>query len=258
MISVCDIEKSFGPKRVLGGVSFDVEQGETLAIIGRSGTGKSVLLKMIVGLLDPDAGYVEIEGKRVDAMSPDELFAVRRRIGYVFQGAALFDSMNVFDNVTLALVEQGERDVERLESEAKSRLVAVGLLPEPDDVSSSEFDDAWQILRRKNPSELSGGMRKRVGVARALVGNPDYVFYDEPTTGLDPITSKQIDDLIQRLSQKLDVTSLVITHDLFSVRNVADRVIMLDEGQIVFEGTPEEMIEEREETVRGFVERYGS
>ena len=256
MFSVRDIAKSFGPKQILSGLSFDVSAGETLAIIGRSGTGKSVLLKLMVGLLSPDAGHVSFEGERVDTMSEEELYTMRSRIGYVFQGAALFDSMDVFENVTLSLSEHGERDRGVLEQEAKRQLANVGLLPAPGAVSPEEFDRAWQILAAKRPAELSGGMRKRVGVARALVGSPACVMYDEPTTGLDPITSKQIDDLVRDLADRLDVTSIVITHDLFSVENVADRVIMLEEGGIIFEGTPEQMLTTDDATVQGFVERY--
>lgn len=255
MITVHDIEKSFDGKRVLRGVSFEIEQGETLAVIGKSGSGKSVLLKLIVGLLEPDEGYVEIEGKRVDEMSRDELYAVRQRIGYVFQGAALFDSMTVYENLTLGLWEHGERNGAYLEEEVKNRLRNVGLLPSDDD--GKKFDRAWQIIAEKKPAELSGGMRKRVGVARALMGSPDYVFYDEPTTGLDPVTSKQIDDLVCDLATGLDVTSVVITHDIFSVWNVADRVLMLHEGEVRFNGPTDDLRTSTDPVIREFIERYG-
>lgn len=254
MIKVHNISKSFGPKEVLRGVSLTVEQGETLAVIGKSGTGKSVLLKLIVGLLRPDEGYVEIEGKRVDQMSEEELYEVRQRIGFVFQGAALFDSMTVFENLTLGLFEHGERDRSKLEEEVKKRLSNVGLLPDGGD--REEFENAWRILAEKKPAELSGGMRKRVGVARALMGSPGYVFYDEPTTGLDPITSKQVDDLVRSLATELDVTSLVITHDIFSVWNVADRVVMLHDGQVHFEGATEDLKSSPDPVVKEFIERY--
>ena len=251
MIKVHNISKSFGPKEVLRGVSLTVEQGETLAVIGKSGTGKSVLLKLIVGLLRPDEGYVEIEGKRVDQMSEEELYEVRQRIGFVFQGAALFDSMTVFENLTLGLFEHGERDRSKLEEEVKKRLSNVGLLPDGGD--REEFENAWRILAEKKPAELSGGMRKRVGVARALMGSPGYVFYDEPTTGLDPITSKQVDDLVRSLATELDVTSLVITHDIFSVWNVADRVVMLHDGQVHFEGATEDLKSSPDPVVKEFI-----
>ena len=255
MITVHDIEKSFDEKRVLRGVSFEIEQGETLAVIGKSGSGKSVLLKLIVGLLEPDSGYVEIEGKRVDEMSRDELYAVRQRIGYVFQAAALFDSMSVYENLTLGLWEHGERDGSYLEEEVKKRLSNVGLLPSDEDKGT--FDRAWRIIAEKKPAELSGGMRKRVGVARALMGSPDYVFYDEPTTGLDPVTSKQIDDLVCDLATELDVTSVVITHDIFSVWNVADRVLMLHDGEIRFNGPTDDLRTSTDPVIREFIERYG-
>ena len=239
---------------MLKDVSLHVEPGETLAVIGKSGTGKSVLLKLIVGLLEPDEGYVEIEGQRVDAMTQRELFEMRQRIGYVFQGAALFDSMTVYENLTLGLFEHGERNRDLLEREVKRRLRNVGLLA--NDLEGEEFERAWRILAGKKPAELSGGMRKRVGVARALIGSPDYVFYDEPTTGLDPITSKQIDDLVCNLAEELDVTSLVITHDIFSVWNVADRVVMLNDGEVHYEGTKRGLRTSNDEIVKEFIERY--
>lgn len=257
MIRVHNLYKSFGLKRVLNGVSFDINPGETLAVIGKSGTGKSVLLKLIVGLLTPDDGWVEIEGKRVDQMSRKELFEMRRRIGYVFQGAALFDSLTVAENLTLGLYEHGERNREDLEREARHRLADVGLLPDPGSVADGEFEAAWKLISTKMPSELSGGMRKRVGVARALVGAPQYVFYDEPTTGLDPVTSEQIDMLVQDLDERLDVTSVVITHDIFSVYKVANRIIMLHDGLIWFQGTPEELRASNDPVVRDFIARYG-
>ncbi len=256
MIRVHNLYKSFGAKKVLKGVSFDIHPGETLAVIGKSGTGKSVLLKLIVGLLQPDEGWVEIEGKRIDRMNDRELYEMRKEIGYVFQGAALFDSMTVLENLTLGLYEHGERNREYLEKEAQKRLIDVGLLPSADIVVPDQYALAWKLIAEKKPAELSGGMRKRVGVARALVGDPKYVFYDEPTTGLDPVTSEQIDRLVCDLAEKLDVTSVVITHDIFSVWNVADRVIMLDGGLIRFDGPPDDLRLSDDPIVREFVERY--
>lgn len=258
MIRVHNLYKSFGLKRVLNGVSFEIHPGDTLAVIGKSGTGKSVLLKLIVGLLTPDDGFVEIEGRRVDRMGQRELYEMRRKIGYVFQGAALFDSLTVAENLTLGLYEHGERDRESLEREARHRLTDVGLLPDPDGVSPGEYEAAWKLISNKMPSELSGGMRKRVGVARALVGSPQYVFYDEPTTGLDPVTSEQIDNLVQDLDQRLEVTSVVITHDIFSVYKVASRIIMLHDGLIWFIGTPDELRASNDPVVRDFIARYGT
>jgi len=256
MIKVENLHKSFGSKHVLRGISLEIQQGETLVIIGKSGTGKSVLLKLIVGLLQPDQGAVTLDGKRVDLMSERDLYEVRRSIGYVFQGAALFDSLTVAENIVLGLYEHGERGVDVLDREIRRNLVNVGLLPDPEKVSNEEFETAYQILVNKKPAELSGGMRKRVGVARALVGTPKYIFYDEPTTGLDPVTSEQIDNLVCDLTQKLDVTSVVITHDIFSVYKVADRVILLDQGLIRFTGTPTELQRSTDPVVQEFIERY--
>jgi phospholipid/cholesterol/gamma-HCH transport system ATP-binding protein len=256
MIILENLHKAFGPKQVLRGISMQIDTGETTVIIGKSGTGKSVLLKLIVGLLEPDQGTITLDGKRVDQMEESELYEMRRRIGYVFQGAALFDSMNVADNLVLGLYEHGERDTKLLDSEIRRNLINVGLLPDPGKVSQKEFDEAYRILTQKKPAELSGGMRKRVGVARALVGSPRYVFYDEPTTGLDPVTSEQIDNLVCELTGKLDVTSIVITHDIFSVYKVASKVVLLDDGLIRFTGTPAELQQSSDPVVQEFIERY--
>jgi phospholipid/cholesterol/gamma-HCH transport system ATP-binding protein len=227
-----------------------------LCLIGKSGCGKSVLLKHIVGLLEADQGFVKVDGKVVGAMKKKDIFGIRRKMGFVFQGAALFDSYNVFENIVISLYEHGEKDRNVLEKEAKRVLSAVGLLPDIDDCSQEEFNDEWEILSKKKPSDLSGGMRKRVGVARALVGSPDYIFYDEPTTGLDPVTSDRIDALIANLADKLNVTSIVITHDLFSVAKLAENVVMLDNGKVRFEGRPEELKESKDEVVLEFLKRY--
>lgn len=256
MIVIDNLSKAFGDKHVLRGVSFEIETGATTVIIGRSGTGKSVLLKLMVGLLKPDSGSVMIDGRRVEGLSTDELFEMRRNVGYVFQGAALFDSMSVADNLILGMWEHGDRDIPKLELEVRRNLTNVGLLPDPSTISTDLFEVAYRQLANKMPSELSGGMRKRVGVARALMGTPRYVFYDEPTTGLDPVTSEQIDNLVCDLTQKLDVTSVVITHDIFSVYKVADKVVMLDEGEIHFIGTPQELQRSGDPVVQEFIERY--
>lgn len=256
MILIDNVHKAFGEKQVLRGISLEIREGETTVIIGRSGTGKSVLLKLIVGLLEPDQGTISIDGKRVDKMSEKELYELRRSIGFVFQGAALFDSMTVAENLVLGLYEHGERSQEVFDRETRTNLVNVGLLPDPRTVSESEFRTAYEILARKKPAELSGGMRKRVGVARALVGTPRYIFYDEPTTGLDPITSEQIDNLVTDLTRKLDVTSIVITHDIFSVYKTADTVVMLENGGIHFQGTPAELQRSGDPVVQEFIERY--
>ncbi|MFH1050256.1 MAG: ABC transporter ATP-binding protein [bacterium] len=254
MIEIKNLHKSFGEKTVLKGVNLTIPDGSAKCIIGKSGCGKSVLLKHIVGLLEPDEGEVLVDGKRVQDLDNGDIFEMRRQMGFVFQGSALFDSLNVFENVVIGLYEHGNRNEIELEKEAIRVLSAVGLLPDQD--SGSDFDKEWQILKYKKPADLSGGMRKRVGVARALVGSPNYIFYDEPTTGLDPVNSEQIDKLIADLSKKLNVTSIVITHDMFSVFRIADDVAMLDDGIVRFEGKPDEFIKSDNPAVREFLERY--
>lgn len=256
MIQLRGVTKAFGQNQVLKGIDLEVPTGGTMCIIGKSGCGKSVLLKHIVGLLDADNGTIVIDGNDIQHISSGKLFDLRRRIGFVFQGAALFDSLTVFENVVISLVEHGEQNTGVLNSEARRVLSAVGLLPELEHDGSALYEREFQFLGNKMPSDLSGGMRKRVGVARALVGKPDYIFYDEPTTGLDPITSQQIDDLVGDLARKLNVTSVVITHDMFSVFNVADYVAMIDDGIVCFRGTVREMRECTDEVVVDFLSRY--
>ncbi|MCX7735397.1 MAG: ATP-binding cassette domain-containing protein [Candidatus Kapabacteria bacterium] len=256
MIEIIDLHKSFGPKVVLDGVNLTIPTGQTMCIIGKSGCGKSVLIKNIVGLLKPDKGSVLVDGKDVSNLKKKELFDLRQKIGFVFQGSALFDSMTVYENVIIGLWEKGIRDNKKLEEEAKKVLKAVSLLPETNGNNSQELENEWKILKDKKPSDLSGGMKKRVGVARALVGEPEYILYDEPTTGLDPVTSEQIDNLIAHLAKKFNVTSVVITHDMFSVQRVADKVAMLDEGKVKFEGTPKELELSTDPAVIEFLERY--
>ena len=240
MIEIKGLEKSFGQQHVLKGIDLTIDDGETVAVIGQSGCGKSVLLKHIIGLLKPDKGTVEVDGLRIDTAKQRELEAVRATIGFLFQSAALFDSMNVSDNITLGLREHGMRDPEKLHAIVQEKLAMVGL----------------KGIENKMPSELSGGMRKRVGLARALATNPKYIFYDEPTTGLDPITSDQIDYLIKDVTDRLSVTSIIITHDIFTVENIAKRVIFLHEGKIYFDGSPLALSESQDPTVRLFLERY--
>ncbi len=255
MIAINDIHKSFGNKKVLSGISLNIATGDTFCIIGKSGCGKSVLIKHIVGLLEADSGYVEIDGQRISELSRKELFKLRRKFGFVFQGAALFDSYSVFENVVLGIYEHGERNMDVLEREAKRVLSAVGLLPEARS-DENYFRKEWEILKDKKPADLSGGMKKRVGVARALVGSPEYVFYDEPTTGLDPVTSEQIDELISNLSKNLNVTSIVITHDMFSVYKIANNVAMLNDGKVQFVGSTKELSTSNDKIVREFLDRY--
>lgn len=256
MIQILNLYKSFGEKSVLKNVSMNIKKGETTCIIGKSGSGKSVLIKHIVGLLMPDSGRVYFENYEVPKLSRTEMFKLREKMGYVFQGAALFDSYNVFENVVLGLYERGLRDMKYLESEARRVLQAVQLLPNINEVEQNAFEREWKILSEKMPSHLSGGMRKRVGVARALVGTPEYIFYDEPTTGLDPVTSEQIDDLILDIQRKLKVTSIVITHDLFSVYKIADRVAMLHNSEKIFDDTVQVFKNSNMEEVKEFQFRY--
>lgn len=240
MIEIKNLRKKFNENDVLQGVDLTIEEGQTLAIIGRSGCGKSVLLKHIVGLLQPDSGHVEVEGKTVSEMSMKELYKMRQRFGFLFQGAALFDSMTVEENIKLPLVENGstlsDKDLDML---VEDKLELVGM----------------SGVQKLKPAELSGGMKKRVGLARALVTNPDYVLYDEPTTGLDPITSDAIDELIKELAGKLNVTSIVVTHDMFSVKNAADNIAMLNEGKIYFTGTYNELLSSKDPVIDNFIKR---
>lgn len=240
MIEIRGLKKSFGSQQVLRGIDLTIKDGETVAIIGQSGCGKSVMLKHIIGLLKPDEGDVVVDEVNIGRASRKELEKVRSTIGFLFQSAALFDSMNVSDNITLGLREHGVTDMQRLDAIVAEKLAMVGL-------SGSA---------NKMPSELSGGMRKRVGLARALATNPRYIFYDEPTTGLDPITSDQIDELIKQVTDRLNVTSLIITHDIFTVDRIAKRVIFLHQGKVYFDGTPIELRASSDPTVKLFLERY--
>ncbi len=240
MIEIKQLFKNFGSKKVLQGVNLNIEKGETLVIIGRSGCGKSVLIKHIVGLLQPDSGYVKVEGKNVSELAAKELYELRKNFGFLFQGAALFDSMTVEENVSLPLVESKNGFAKNKILEiVEDKLALVGL---------------EGILNLK-PSELSGGMKKRVALARALVTDPSYILYDEPTTGLDPIMSDSIDSLIKDLADKLNVTSVVVTHDMYSVKNVADRVAMMNEGIIYFTGKPEELLNSTDKVIQDFIRR---
>ena len=242
MIEIKNLHKQFEDNYVLKGVNLTIKEGETLAIIGRSGCGKSVLLKHIVGLLFPDEGSIYIEGKNINEMTTHELYVVRRRFGYLFQGSALFDSMTVEENVWLPLAENNDQFTRaEIDDIVEEKLELVGL---PD-------------IQKLKPSELSGGMKKRVGLARALVTNPDYILYDEPTTGLDPIMSDSIDGLIKHLNEKLNVTSIVVTHDMFSVKNVAEKISMMHEGKIYFSGTPQEIIDSEDTVIKEFIGRTG-
>jgi phospholipid/cholesterol/gamma-HCH transport system ATP-binding protein len=236
VIVVEQVHKAFGGHRVLNGVSLTVNEGETVAILGRSGTGKSVLLKTIIALLDPDRGKVSVFGKDLHALDERARLAARAGIGYVFQGAALFDSLTVQENVGFRLYQQRLPE-DQIRTEVLKRLEMVGL------------GDALD----KVPSELSGGMQKRVGLARAIIGEPRLILYDEPTTGLDPLTTDVINRIILRLRRKLHVTSVVVTHDIRSAFMIADRIIMLDQGVIVAQGTPDDIQASTNTWVHNFI-----
>jgi phospholipid/cholesterol/gamma-HCH transport system ATP-binding protein len=238
VIAFDGIHKAFGPKQVLRGFTLDVRDGETMVIIGFSGTGKSVAIKHVVGLLDPDAGSVTVDGERVDTLGRAALKTLRSKIGFVFQFAALFDSMTIYENVAFGL--RRRRDL--AESEVEGRVAhALELVDLPG-------------TQERMPAELSGGMRKRVGLARAIAVEPRYMLYDEPTTGLDPVTSAVIDELMVRTREALGVTSIVITHDMRSAYTVGDRIAMLYEGRVRQVGTVDEIRNSGDDVVRGFIE----
>jgi phospholipid/cholesterol/gamma-HCH transport system ATP-binding protein len=238
MIEVRDLTKSFGAQLVLDSISFRIENGESVAIIGRSGSGKSVLLKHLIGLLQPDTGEVLIDGENIVPMNERQLLRVRRKFGMLFQGAALFDSMTVAENVAFGL-----RRHEHLTEAEIGRRVAGAL--EMVDLPGTED---------KQPAELSGGMRKRVGLARAIIYEPQIVLYDEPTTGLDPIVSDSIDQLILRVRDRLKVTTVVVTHDMRTARRVGQRVLMLHNKKIYANGTPDQIFDSLDPVVRQFVD----
>jgi phospholipid/cholesterol/gamma-HCH transport system ATP-binding protein len=238
VIKLVDVHKSFGPKKVLEGFSLEVNEGETMVIVGYSGTGKSVAIKHIVGLLEPDSGTAWVDGQEVPTLTRPELYALRSHIGYVFQFAALFDSLDIGENVAMGLRKEGKMS----ESQITARVAeALDLVDLPG-------------VERKFPAELSGGMRKRVGIARAIARQPKYILYDEPTTGLDPVTSAIIDQLMIRMREKLRVTSIVITHDMRSAYTVGSRIAMLYEGKVRKVGTVDEIQHTSDPIVRQFIE----
>jgi phospholipid/cholesterol/gamma-HCH transport system ATP-binding protein len=238
MIKLVNVHKSFGPKRVLQGFTLDITEGETMVIIGYSGTGKSVAIKHIVGLLEPDIGEVWVDGREVPKLNRRELSKLRSQVGYVFQFAALFDSYSIGENVAMGLRKQGELQPDEIEDRVNESLQLVDL---PD-------------VANRFPAELSGGMRKRVGIARAVALRPKYMLYDEPTTGLDPVTAATIDELMIRMRDRLGVTGVVITHDMRSAYNVGTRIAMLYEGQVRQVGTVDEIRHTQDPVVRQFIE----
>ena len=238
MIRLVDVYKSFGPKHVLQGFTLDVLEGETVVIIGYSGSGKSVAIKHIVGLLEPDSGQVIVDDLEVPQLSRRELYKLRARIGYVFQFAALFDSFTIGDNVAMGLRKQQELSDGEIQRRVHEALELVDLPNVAD----------------RFPAELSGGMRKRVGIARAIALRPKYILYDEPTTGLDPVTSAVIDQLMVRMRDTLGVTGIVITHDMRSAYTVGTRIAMLYEGRVRQAGTVDEIRHSTDPIVRQFIE----
>jgi phospholipid/cholesterol/gamma-HCH transport system ATP-binding protein len=233
-----DVHKAFGDKVILDGFSLEVNEGETMALIGASGSGKSVTLKHIVGLFTPDRGRVEVDGVSVVGLPQPELYELRRKVGYVFQFAALFDSMTIGENVGMGLQRIPGMSGEEIRARVAESLAVVDL---------PGFEDRY-------PSEISGGQRKRVGLARGIATRPKYLLYDEPTTGLDPVTSTVIDRLILRTRDELGVTAIMVTHDMRSAFRVSDRIGMLYEGRLRFVGTPDEIRDTNDPVVKGFVE----
>jgi phospholipid/cholesterol/gamma-HCH transport system ATP-binding protein len=241
MIELHGVKKRFGQQVVLDGVDFTVKDGETVALMGPSGTGKSVLLKHIVGLIRQDSGTVIVDGKDVAHLKREELRALRSTIGYVFQNGALFDSMSVFENIRLGITDEDKfRDMDYCHERVERCLKLVNLTSDTAD---------------KYPAQLSGGMRKRVGISRAIAGTPKYLLYDEPTSGLDPVNADIIDDLVKSLAGELGVTSVMVTHDVRGSFKVADRLALLTGGKIVQQGTPEEFMKSTVPEVREFLER---
>lgn len=237
MIEIVDLHKSFGEKKVLKGVNVSVDRGETLVIIGQSGSGKSILIKHLIGLITPDKGEIYVDGVEITGLSEEELYRVRSKFAMLFQGAALFDSLTVLENVRFGLERYTDHAPEEIEEMARHALLRVGL----------------RDIENLMPHELSGGMRKRVGLARAIAYQPEIILYDEPSTGIDPIRADAINDLIIQMKNELKMTSIVITHDMVSTYKVADRVAMLYQGKIIADGPPEEIRASENPIVQQFI-----
>jgi phospholipid/cholesterol/gamma-HCH transport system ATP-binding protein len=241
MIQLKNVHKRFGKQVVLDGVDFEVREGETVALLGPSGTGKSVLLKHIIGLIHPDTGTIIVDDKDVVHLKRQELAELRSHIGYVFQNGALFDSDDVFENVRLGITDdQQYRDLDYARSRVAECIKLVNLPPDTVD---------------KFPAQLSGGMRKRVGIARAIAGRPKYLLYDEPTSGLDPVNADVIDELVRTLAETLGVTGVMVTHDVRGAFRTANRLALLTGGKIVQQGTPKEFLASKDPRVQEFLER---
>ena len=237
MIEITNLHKSFGSQQVLRGVNLTVRKGESMTVIGGSGSGKSVLMKHIIGLLFPDKGTVKVEGNVLNSLDEAGLNEVRKKFGMLFQGAALFDSLNVWENVGFGLKQHTKKSDKEIRAIATEKLALVGL----------------KNVEDKMPVDLSGGMKKRVGLARAIAMDPEIILYDEPTTGLDPITADAINDLIVGLKKKLGVTSVAITHDMQSAYKISDRIAMLYKGEIQETGTPDEIRNTTNPIVKQFI-----
>jgi phospholipid/cholesterol/gamma-HCH transport system ATP-binding protein len=237
MIEVRDLKKRFGAQQVLDGVNFKIEPGEAVVVIGRSGCGKSVLLKHLIGLIRPDSGEIIIDDDHLNAMDERRLLEVRRKFGMLFQSAALFDSLNVAENISFVLRRERKLSPREIDQRVEEVLEMVEL----------------PGIQKKKPSELSGGMRKRVGLARAIIYKPEILLYDEPTTGLDPVVSDSIDQLIIRVRERLNITTVVVTHDTRSMRRVGQRILMMVGGKIYAAGPPEEIFASKDPLVHKFV-----
>ena len=240
MIRIVNLHTSFGPKKVLRGVDLEVRQGETMVVIGQSGSGKSVLLKHLIGLMKPDQGQVFVDGVEINRLKENELFRIMKKFGMVFQGAALFDSLTVEKNVSFGLERYTDYPPEKVREIVRESLAKVGL----------------KNVEHLMPHELSGGMKKRVGLARAIAYRPEIILYDEPSTGIDPIRADAINDMINLLREEMSVTSVVITHDMASAFKVADRMAMLCGGRIILVGTPEEIKASPNEFVQQFIQGH--
>jgi len=237
MIQIIDLHKSFGSNKVLQGVSLDVKKGEALVIIGQSGSGKSVLIKHLIGLIKPDKGKIIVDGVDITRLREDELYKTRRKFGMLFQSAALFDSMTVAQNVSFGLERYSKMSQKEIRKRVAESLAMVGL----------------RGIENLMPHELSGGMKKRVGLARAISYRPEIILYDEPSTGIDPIRADAINDLIIRMKKEINITSIVITHDMVSSYKVADRIAMLYQGKIIETCTPEAIKESKNQIVQQFI-----
>ncbi len=237
MIEISNLHKTFEGKTVLSGVNLTIHDGEIVVIIGCSGCGKTVLLRSIIGLVTPDRGTIHIDGEEISHMDRNNLFRIRKKFGMLFQGAALFDSMSVEENISLALHEHTNLTENEINKMVGEKLKVVDLAG----------------VEEKKPAELSGGMKKRVGLARALIMDPKYVLFDEPTTGLDPIIADAINTLILDTSKHLNITSIVVTHDMHSAFKIADRIAMLSRGKIIFEGKPSELKRNQIPLVQQFI-----